>query len=345
LLVTCKNYDNKVREFKNKYNRTVMTIGPKSFVVEAKLEFYIPGHVLIGSYCSLAHDIVFLAGMNHDYRAVTTYPFDLLDREKTRNAEDVNIAKEQEYNLDYIVNKCQIIIGHDVWIGRGVTILGGVKIGNGAVVAAGAVVTKDVPAYAIVGGIPAKVMKYRFSSDIIKKMQNIKWWYWDEAKILKNITLMRNVSAFVDEFFSLKTEKVVNQYMLNDIKSLKMRNHQLFYFVPDFLSVENMGIWQEVLRQYFQQYSAKNKTILIIEVDKSIKCSDQLAIMRQIICSQKPGAAIVMEYESEGEPSMALLRNIDCFITTREYQSVRYIDYCLDYGVRILSGLDPKIFV
>lgn len=74
-------------------------------------------------------------------------------------------------------------VGHDVWIAHGVTILAGVAIGNGAVIAAGAVVNSDVPPYAIVGGVPAKVLKYRFSEDEIIQIQKDAWWNWSDKEI------------------------------------------------------------------------------------------------------------------------------------------------------------------
>lgn len=78
-----------------------------------------------------------------------------------------------------------ICIGNDVWIGRRVSIMNGVTIGDGAVVAANAVVTKDVPPYAIVGGVPAKVIKYRFSQDIIARLIQIEWWNLSDDEILR----------------------------------------------------------------------------------------------------------------------------------------------------------------
>lgn len=93
-----------------------------------------------------------------------------------------------------------VYIGNDVWIGANVCILPGVKIGDGAIVAAGAVVTKDVPPYAIVGGVPAKVIKYRFEKEIIDLFLKIKWWDWSLDKIEDNIEFFYDPMEFVRRF-------------------------------------------------------------------------------------------------------------------------------------------------
>ena len=91
----------------------------------------------------------------------------------------------------------QVIIGNDVWIGANVIILPGVNIGHGAVIAAGAVVTKDVEPYAIVGGVPAKLIKYRFNAEERQKLLSIAWWNWSLDKIEKNIELFYQPQVFL----------------------------------------------------------------------------------------------------------------------------------------------------
>ncbi|MDB4513376.1 CatB-related O-acetyltransferase [Akkermansiaceae bacterium] len=94
-----------------------------------------------------------------------------------------------------------IIIENDVWIGTGATILSGVTIGNGAVILAGALVTNNVAAYTIVGGVPAKNVRQRFSDDEIAALEKIKWWTWSEHKLKQNINLLSSgdISLFIDK--------------------------------------------------------------------------------------------------------------------------------------------------
>jgi serine acetyltransferase len=99
--------------------------------------------------------------------------------------------------------KGDIVIENDVWIGAKATIMSGIKISNGSIVAAGSVVTKDVPPYAIVAGNPAKIVKYRFSEDQIKKLLCISWWDWDVQKIRDNAMTMwsDDINGFINKFY------------------------------------------------------------------------------------------------------------------------------------------------
>lgn len=91
------------------------------------------------------------------------------------------------------------IIGHDVWIGAHAQIKSGVKIGNGSIIAAGAVVTHDVPDYAIVGGVPAKIIRYRFDEETIIKIQRTKWWEFDEKKLTQVASSMDDTEEFIEK--------------------------------------------------------------------------------------------------------------------------------------------------
>ena len=113
--------------------------------------------LLIGRYCSIAPEVHFLLDGEHPYNCISTYPF------KTRyiNGEE-----------DFSSSKGNIVLEDDVWIGYRTTILSGVHIGQGAIIAAGSVVVKDVPPYAVVGGVPASIIKYRFDKNIISILKN-----------------------------------------------------------------------------------------------------------------------------------------------------------------------------
>ena len=135
--------------------------------------------LIIGKFCSIACGAKFLFNSaNHNLNSLSTYPFPLFFEEWDLKKENVT----ESWN-----NKGNIIIGNDVWIGYEAVILSGVNIGDGAVIGTRAVVTKDVPPYTIVGGVPAKIIRKRFSEEVISKLLEIKWWDWNEEKIKNNI--------------------------------------------------------------------------------------------------------------------------------------------------------------
>lgn len=133
----------------------------------------------IGKYCSIACGAKFLfTSANHTLSSLSTYPFPIFFEEWELDAANVADAWD---------NRGDIVLGNDVWIGYEAVILSGVTIGDGAVVGAGAVVTKDVPPYTIVGGVPAKLIKKRFSDDVIAKLSEIRWWDRPEDWIKNNL--------------------------------------------------------------------------------------------------------------------------------------------------------------
>jgi acetyltransferase-like isoleucine patch superfamily enzyme len=136
----------------------------------------------IGKYGSIADDVQILLGGNHRLDFVTTYPFGAM----------TGIWPEAAGNTDFSVSKGDVTIGHDVWLGSGCFILSGVTIGHGAVVAARAVVTKDVPAYAVVGGNPARVMRYRFDETTIARLLASQWWDLPRDQIQNLIPLLQS---------------------------------------------------------------------------------------------------------------------------------------------------------
>tara|TARA_B100000795_G_scaffold270068_1_gene262450 strand:- start:6210 stop:6728 length:519 start_codon:yes stop_codon:yes gene_type:complete len=164
------------------------TYGDKNI---STLDFTDKYKVIIGKFCSIAGGIRIYLDANHRVDWITTYPFG-------------HIAQNIFNTFDgtgHPVGKGDVIIGNDVWIGEGASIASGVTIGNGAVIASRSHVVKNVEPYSIVGGNPAKFIKYRFSKENIEKLQNLKWWDWDINKINENIHILcsKNIESFVNK--------------------------------------------------------------------------------------------------------------------------------------------------
>lgn len=133
----------------------------------------------IGRYCSIACGAKFLfTSGNHALRSLSTYTFPIFYEEYGLNPENITDAWD---------NKGDIIIGNDVWIGYEAVILSGVTVGDGAIIGARAVVTKDVPPYTIVGGVPARPIRKRFNDETIAFLEKTRWWNFDKEKIKKLI--------------------------------------------------------------------------------------------------------------------------------------------------------------
>lgn len=154
---------------------------PRQFVQNNVLYHYPINHerLIIGKFCSIACGVKFLFNCaNHTLKSLSTYTFPLFYEDW--ELEKSNVASAWD-------NKGDIVIGNDVWIGLEAVILAGVKIGDGAIIGTRAVVTKDVPPYSIVGGIPAKVIRKRYSPDIIEQLLSLRWWDWTKDRIKRNL--------------------------------------------------------------------------------------------------------------------------------------------------------------
>ncbi|MCZ4058018.1 CatB-related O-acetyltransferase [Pantoea sp. LMR881] len=152
----------------------------------------------IGKFCSIAGEVVIILG-NHRTNTATTYPFKALRKYwpgiRTERIED------------HITNG-DVEIGNDVWIGYRAVIMSGVKIGSGAIIAANSVVNKDVPPYAIVGGTPAKIIRYRHADEQIKALLKITWWDWSDEVIDSRLPiLLSDINVFISIFGNTNKQK------------------------------------------------------------------------------------------------------------------------------------------
>lgn len=142
-------------------------------------------HTAVGKFCSIGSNVKIGIG-SHPTHMATTHPAFYANNKGFKTFADKMYYQEEHGNN---------IVGNDVWIGSDVTILNNVKVGNGAIVAIGSIVTKDVPDYAVVAGIPAKIIKYRFNENDIAFLNEIKWWDFESVLLSENFKIMHDIES------------------------------------------------------------------------------------------------------------------------------------------------------
>ncbi len=145
----------------------------------------------IGKFCSIAQGVSICLGRHPSSKFVSTHPaFFSVNRQNGMTFSD----------REYFAEMGKTVIGHDVWIGVNAIIMDDINIGNGAIIAAGAVVTKDVPPYGIVAGIPARLLRYRFEPQQISFLENFQWWNKDEAWLREHFTTFHDIELFMKKY-------------------------------------------------------------------------------------------------------------------------------------------------
>jgi virginiamycin A acetyltransferase len=314
----------------------IMTIDKDSYIVQARIETSIDFNVLdgvhnfqIGKYSSLAEDILFLIDENKDYKKLSMGAISAMQGKEINGK--INNKR-----------KGQIIIQNDCWIGNGATILSGVTIHDGAIVAAKSVVTKDVPPYAIVGGNPAKILKYRFNDEQIKNLQKISWWNWKKDKIIENSNFFYGeVAEFINKHIS-ETNKILDN--IPSIKSIKNDEKILnLLFIPDFY--EPYPIYEKVLSQFINscEYSQEKKLIVFINDDLNVDINKE-KILKILSRTRNENNSAIYVYIDKVEDERSLFKNIDFYITTRAEENIQRMNYANLYNVKCISGVDLPIF-
>ena len=151
----------------------------------------------IGKFCSIADNVELFLGVNHNFDFISTYPF---------GHTEVSQPLSQPISK-HPVGKGDVLIGHDVWIGSGVSIMSGISVGDGAVLAARSHIVNDVPPYAIYGGNPAKLIRMRFSDEVISLLSQIEWWNFTNKKIKEVVPLLTTNDVNVELLTKLLSYK------------------------------------------------------------------------------------------------------------------------------------------
>lgn len=321
-----------------------LTMGAGSYIGGIKLEFVSENaHLLIGRYSSLASRLYFSIGENHNYRNVTTYPF------RQRNIKTKIALHPNWTNKDFYTeaNHYQIIIGNDVWIGSDVKILGGVKIGSGAVIGANSVVAKDIPPYAVAVGNPARVIKYRFDEETIKKFMQIQWWNWSTEKIWANAELLENPKQFIDKFYSPELDNfgnTVNENILRKIEKAHQDGGSVYTFIADFQAKK--PLWPKIIKEFLSAFEKDDAALLILWTGEGYTQENHNYLKKFISSIGKESFSEVLVFLSTPKEifSPYVLRKSDYFITTRDIICLQCIDYLYGTATKVISALDDEIF-
>lgn len=278
--------------------------------------------IAVGKTCSIASGIVFMIDMNHNYNSVFQGALP-------------SITSTRQFMKT--PRKASIIIQNDVWVGYGVIIMAGVTLHNGCVVAAGSVVTKDVPPYAIVGGNPAKVIRYRFSQEVIDGLQRIAWWDWpNEWKNQRQEDFVGPVEEFVRKYLPLADE--CPPHVDNSAEMFSGRKAVLF--VPDVK--EPYPVYPDVLRQYFAVDRPNVELLLYLPQEDSDRQS--VEEIERILSQYEDRDCYVTLQVGTTLDERALMRDASYFVTTRSRPTVYRTCLADLFQTKILYGTDKPIF-
>jgi len=310
----------------------IMCIDQDSYIVGAKLEsglnFRIDDGVhnlQIGKYSSLAEEILFLIDINHDYGKICTGALSAFRGQSHK-------GKRRR--------KGQVIIQNDCWIGNGVTIMGGVTIHNGALIAAKSVVTKDVPPYAIVGGNPARVIKYRFDERHREDLLRIAWWDWSQDKIRQNAA---GFHGDVSEFIARHIGEADRE--LDHVPGLPEgpgdAGSPTYIFIPDF---DDPYPLHEKIIAAFADYAGDHEARMLIYVRPDGRGDQNCAVIRRLLKKYTEKQPRFIVYNQLLADERSLFKAADYYITTRAKENIRRMCFAQSYKVKCLSGVDIPVF-
>ncbi len=277
-------------------------------------------NVQIGRFTSIGAGSTFHINSLHDHQAVTT-----------SHAPILRFSEEPRF----IPHKGQIIIQNDVWMGLHASVNRGVIVHNGAVVALRSYVVKDVPPYAIVGGNPAKILRYRFTDEQIADLLDISWWDWDDDVITER-----------KDDFKLPIQEFIDKYRREGAAAYgKPRvkpegGGDAFLFFPDFK--DDHSNWEYVLTQYCERFGNDPTKSLTVFIEKNLDTSFYVRKVEKTLKRIYDGNGdITVQVGGEEEE---FFKQSDYYITSRAVETVQRSCMADRCGVKTLSGVDVPLF-
>lgn len=290
-------------------------------------------NVLIGKYTSIGFGTKMILDMSHDYHSLYQGVISEFTGDPWRNGNGQILKR--------IHRKGQILIGNDVWIGNGVTILGGVRIGDGALVAAGSVVVKDVPPYAIVGGNPARIIRYRFGEDIIRKLQRIAWWDWNSEEIAaRKEDMQGDVSEFAEKYdmpLSLYPHQSGTYVPRIDSKV------PLYLYFMDFEDVYSI-FTGNLLPAFINRYFDAGAELLLCYNGQNLEEMNRMESMAQVLKKAGNVQALINICDIAPEQEEMVISEADVLITNRHARTLFRVALADRYGIPVISGVDIPLF-
>lgn len=283
--------------------------------------------IAVGKVCSMAESITFMLDLDHDYTAVTQGdPAFLLE------------AEEKGSRFRRTRRKGTIIIQNDVWVGHGATIMNGVTLHNGCVVAANSVVTKDVPPYAIAGGNPARVLKYRFDPETIEGMQKIAWWDWpDKLMQERREDFFLPPEEFVAKYLPLVDSPASSEDILREARE---EGRKIVLFIPDVES--KWPLYPSVLEEYFS--IDRPGAELVLYLSKDLSQPKYLRDLENILRQYEDRDSYVTLQTGTTFDERILFQWADYYVTTRSQGTVTRTCLADLYGTKLLYGTDTQLF-
>lgn len=294
---------------------------------------YINHNFHIGNFNCIGQNLEIVLGRNHSTKGIELGAAGLLFEK---------FGKRPQFQNTYS-QKSSVIIQNDVWLGENVTIMPNVIIRNGAVIARNSHVVKDVPPYAIVGGNPAKVIKYRFSEVQIQMLQEIAWWHWETEKILENSNFFtEDVDSFCEKFYPpahAEWEK---------IRANRNTDVGSFFCFVDFY--DDICHYPLIIEQFTSKYASDSgrKLILFVQDD-----CDDLKINEELFAYLSDEISLINQKSHcqiqliRGNDTYAKEKFINCenFIMLRTYRTAYYTCLADLLGIRLISGVDVPLIL